>query len=82
MNTRRLTRSINAPVERVWAIVGDPGSSPGPGIEVRVEHAGSVDGTGLVRAVKVGPGTVREEITGVGPGRVLRYRNDQGCAGS
>jgi hypothetical protein len=36
--------------------------------------SGSADGTGLVRAVKLGLGTVHEEITDVGPGHVIRYR--------
>lgn len=79
MNRLLLIRSIDAPVDRVWEIVGNPGASPGTGIEVQVERPGSVDGTGLVRTVKAGRGTVREEITGVGPGPVLRYRMIEGA---
>ena len=79
MNTLTLTRSIDAPVDRVWEIVGSPGVSPGPGVDVRVERAGAPDGTGLARAVKVGVVTAHEEITGVDPGRALRYRMTAGA---
>ena len=74
-----ITRAFEAPVERVWEIVGNPGVSPGPGIDVQVERAGSADGTGLVRIVKAGVGTAHEEITGVGPGPTLQYRLIKGA---
>ena len=79
MNHFTITRSLDAPPDRVWKIIGNPGASPGRGVDVRVERPGSADGTGLIRAVKVGPATVHEEITEVGPGHVIRYRMIKGA---
>jgi hypothetical protein len=78
MSSFTLTRRIDAAPDRVWAIVGNPGVSPGPGVQVRVERPGAPDGTGLTRVVRVGRATVVEEITGVGPGHVVRYRMTKG----
>ena len=74
MSAFTLTRLLAAPTDRVWDIVGDPASSPGPGVNVTVERAGSADGTGLIRIVRLGLGRFREEITSVGPGYALGYR--------
>ena len=74
-----ITRSLDAPVDRVWEIIGNPGASPGRGVDVRVERTGAADGTGLVRVVKVGLATIHEEITDVGPGHVGRYRMTKGA---
>ena len=79
MNQFTITRSLDAPVERVWEIIGNPAVSPGRGVDVRVERPGAADGTGLVRVVKVGRSTANEEITAVGPGRVIRYRLIKGA---
>jgi hypothetical protein len=79
VNHLTIVRSLDAPVDRVWDIVGNPGASPGPGVDVKVEQPGAPDGTGLTRAVKIGPATVHEEITRVGPGRVVRYRMTKGA---
>jgi hypothetical protein len=79
VNRIRIVRSVNAPVERVWAIVADPGASPGAGVDVTVERPGTDDGTGLARAVKVGRVTAHEEIIQIGPGYVLRYRMTRGA---
>jgi hypothetical protein len=48
-------------------------------VDVEVERPGAPDGTGLTRAVKVGPALVYEEITGVGPGPLMRYRMTKGA---
>ena len=66
MNHFTITRSLTAPADRVWQIIGNPGASPGRGVEVRVERPGAADGTGLARVVTVGLATVHEEITAVG----------------
>ena len=79
MNHLRVMRALAAPVGRVWEIVGNPGASPGPGVDVKVERPGAPDGTGLTRAVKIGPATVHEEITRIGPGHVVRYRMTKGA---
>jgi uncharacterized protein YndB with AHSA1/START domain len=79
VNRFTITRSLDAPVDRVWEIIGDPGASPGPGVDVRVERPGAADGTGLVRVVKVGLATAHEEITDLGPGHVIRYRLIKGA---
>ena len=73
MNDFTIRRSLDAPVDRVWEIIGNPAAYPGPGVDMRVERPRSPDGSGLVRAVKIGLGTVREEITSVGPRHVMRY---------
>jgi hypothetical protein len=79
VNHFTITRSLAAPVERVWEIIGNAGASPGRGVDVRVEKPGAADGTGLVRVVKVGLATAHEEITDVGPGHVIRYRLIRGA---
>jgi uncharacterized protein YndB with AHSA1/START domain len=79
VNHFTITRSLDAPVDRVWEILGNPGVSPGRGVDVRVERPGAADGTGLARVVKVGLATVHEEITDVGPGHVIRYRMIKGA---
>jgi len=79
MNQFTITRALDAPVDRIWELIGNPAVSPGRGVDVRVERPGTADGTGLVRVVKVGLATVHEEITHVGPGRVIRYRMIKGA---
>ncbi len=79
MNHFTITRSLNAPIDRVWEIIGNPGASPGRGVDVRVERPGAANGTGLIRVVKVGRTTAHEEITDVGPGHVIRYRMIKGA---
>ena len=79
MNHFTITRALAAPVGRVWEIVGNPGTSPGPGVNVEVERPGAPDGTGLTRTVKIGPATVHEEITHIGPGHVVHYRMTRGA---
>lgn len=79
MNHLTVTRALHASAARVWEIVGKPGTSPGPGVDVEVERPGAADGTGLTRTVKIGPATVHEEITQIGPGHVVRYRMTRGA---
>ncbi len=74
MRALTVTRPLPAATERVWDVIGDPATSPGPGVNVTVERAGAADGTGLIRVVALGRGRVREEITSVGPGYALGYR--------
>ena len=78
MNHFTITRALEAPVGQVGEIVGNPGTSPGPGVDVEVERPGAPDGTGLIRAVKIGPATVHEEITRIGPGHIVHYRMTRG----
>jgi len=68
-----LTRSLEAPPDRVWEILGNPGASIGTDVDVQIERPGDADGTGMIRVVKVGRNTIREKITSVGPGQQLRY---------
>jgi uncharacterized protein YndB with AHSA1/START domain len=79
MNHVTIVRSLDAPVERVWQILGSPGVSPGSGVDVDVEQPGAPDGSGLTRVVKVGPALAHEEIIQIGPGHVLRYRMTKGA---
>ncbi len=78
INHLKIVRSLDAPVERVWGVVGNPGVSPGPGVDVEVGRPGASDGSGLTRVVKVGRVIAHEEIVGVEPGRVVRYRATKG----
>ena len=78
MNHLRIVRSLDAPGERVWAVVGNPGVSRGPGVDV-VERPGAPDGSGLTYSVKVGPVRAHEEVVQVGPGQLLRYRMTKGA---
>ena len=78
MNRLTIVRSLDASVDRVWEIVGNPGVSPGPGVEVSVEQPGAPDGSGLIRSVKVGTVHAHEEILEVGPGHVVRYTATKG----
>ena len=41
VNHFTITRSLDAPVDRVWPIIGNPGASPGRGVDVRSGTAGS-----------------------------------------
>lgn len=79
MNRLRIVRSLDATVDRVWAVVGKPGVSPGPGVDVSVVRPGAPDGSGLIRAVKVGPVRAHEEILQIGPGHLVRYRTTKGA---
>jgi uncharacterized protein YndB with AHSA1/START domain len=79
VNRLTIVRLLDAPVERVWEIVGNPGVSPGPGVDVEVECPGTPDGSGLVRAVRVGAVRAHEEIVQVGPGHLVRYRTTKGA---
>ena len=78
MNHLTIVRSLDASVDRVWEIVGNPGVSPGLGVEVSVEQPGAPDGSGLIRSVKVGTVHAHEEILEVGPGHVVRYTATKG----
>jgi Polyketide cyclase / dehydrase and lipid transport len=69
-----LTRRIEAPADQVWEVVGDVGASPHPRIKVGVEREGSSDGTGTRRVMRIAGVSLREEITGVGPGYAYQYR--------
>ena len=40
MNHFTITRSLDASPDRVWEIIGNPGTSPGRGVDVRVERPG------------------------------------------
>jgi len=79
VNRFMITRALDAPVDRVWEIIGNPGASPGRGVDVHVDRPGAADGSGLIRTVRVGRTTAHEEITAVGPGRVIRYRLIKGA---
>ena len=81
MNHFTITRSLDASVDRVWRIIGDPGTSPGRGVDVRVERPGAADGIGLVRVVKVGLATAHEEITDRRPGPRHPLSHDQRSSG-
>jgi hypothetical protein len=69
-----LARTFEAPPDRVWEVVGNVGASPDPRIKVEVEREGSAEGVGTLRLVSLGPLSLREEITSVGPGYAYGYR--------
>ncbi len=70
-----LTRTISAPVDKVWAIGGDFMKAPGPGVEVKVEKRGnSWDNVGAERTITIGKVKVREWLETVGPGKAFSYK--------
>jgi hypothetical protein len=79
VNRLTIVRLLDAPVDRVREIIGNPGISPGPGVDVEVERPGAPDGAGLARVVKVGPARVHEEIIRVDPGGAVHYRVTKGA---
>jgi len=74
-----LIRVFDAPLDRVWGVLGHPEVSPGPGVDVEVDRPASADATGLVRTVKPGRGTFQEEFTAVDPPHRLEYRMLKGA---
>ena len=70
-----VTRAFDAPLDRVWDVLGHPEASPGSGVEVEIVRPASADdGTGLVRTVRPGKGAFQEEITAVDAPHRLEYR--------
>jgi len=70
-----LTRTISAPVDKVWSLGGDFMKTPGPGVEVKVEKRGTgSDNVGAERTVTIGSVTVRERLEAVGPGKTFSYK--------
>ena len=70
-----LTRTISAPVDKVWALAGDFLKAPGPGVEVTVEKRGNgPDNVGAERTITIGSVKVRERLESVGPGRTFSYK--------
>ncbi len=47
MKTISVERVINAPLEKVWAVAGKFGESPGPSIQIILEKEGDPDSNGL-----------------------------------
>jgi polyketide cyclase/dehydrase/lipid transport protein len=70
-----LTRTIAAPVDKVWAVGGDFMKAPGPGVEVKVEKRGNdTDNVGAERTITIGSVKVRERLETVGPGKSFSYK--------
>jgi uncharacterized protein YndB with AHSA1/START domain len=82
--TSRAARSIDAPVERIWAVLSDHEdmSTWAPGLQVTLDRPGlpTPNGVGAVRRVAT-PGptpAIVEEITSFEPGIRLAYRGISG----
>jgi hypothetical protein len=70
-----LTRTISAPVDKVWALGGDFMKTPGPGVEVKIEKRGNgSDNVGAERTITIGSVKVRERLESVGPGKKFSYK--------
>ena len=68
-------RTIAAPAEKAWPFASDFLRSPGPGVEITVEVAGSgPDGVGTERTITIGSVKVRERLESVGPGMQFTYK--------
>ena len=68
-------RTIAASAEKAWPFAVDFQRSPGPGVEITVEVAGTgPDGMGTERTITIGSVTVRERLESVGPGMRFTYR--------
>lgn len=71
-----LERKVNLPVEKVWSLIGDFASTPGPDIKVEVEKGGDPErhGVGMVRTITIGKVCVKEVLEEAVPPDSFTYR--------
>jgi hypothetical protein len=75
MTTFTITRELDLPSEKAFAISSDFTSSPGPTIKVEVEKEGDSEskGVGTIRVITVGKVRVREQLKSVNPPNSFTY---------
>ncbi len=71
-----ITKMLDLPAQKVWAIASDFTKFPGPAISVQVEEKGSpeLNGVGTVRTIIIGRVQVRERLESVNPPKPFTYR--------
>lgn len=76
MSSYSFDRTVNAPIEEVWSLIGDFTKSPGPENSVTVEKQGdpNAGGAGTTRVIRIGNVTVREILDTADPPRGFTYR--------
>ena len=76
MASYSLERTVNIPMNKVWAMIGDFTNSPGSDISVKVEKYGDLKsgGVGTIREITIGKACVREVLETVDPPQGFTYR--------
>ena len=75
MTTFTITRELDLPSEKAFAIISDFTSSPSPNISVKVEKKGDseTNGAGTIRTITIGKVRVRERLESVTPPNSFTY---------
>jgi hypothetical protein len=75
MTTFTITRELDLPSEKAFAIISDFTRSPGPNISVKVEKKGDpeANGSGTIRDITIGKVRVRERLESVNPPNSFTY---------
>ena len=76
MGTFTITRQIDAPADKVWAISGNFKQAPSSAIKIDVEDEGNPDANdiGAVRAITIGRVHLRERLESISPLNSFSYR--------
>lgn len=75
MTTFTITRELDLPSEKAFAIISDFTRSPSPNITVKVETKGDpeANGAGTIRTITIGKVRVRERLESVTPPNSFTY---------
>ena len=75
MTTFTITRELDLPSEKAFAIISDFTRSPSPNIAVKVEKKGDPEsnGVGTIRTITIGKVRVRERLESVTPPNAFTY---------
>jgi len=75
MTTFTITRVLDLPSEKAFAIISDFTRSPSPNISVKVEKKGDpeANGSGTIRDITIGKVRVRERLESVNPPNSFTY---------
>lgn len=76
MGTFTITRQIDAPADKVWAISENFKQAPSSAIKIDVEDEGNPDANdvGAVRSITIGRVSVRERLESISPPNSFSYR--------
>ena len=75
MTTFTITRELDLPSEKAFAIISDFTRSPSPNISVKVEEKGDpeTNGSGTIRDITIGKVRVRERLESLTPPNSFTY---------
>ncbi len=75
MTAFKITREVDLPAEKAFAIISDFTRAPSPTIQVEVEKEGDSEarGVGTIRTITIGRVRVRERLESVNPPGSLTY---------